>query len=68
MRAKLKAHHLQSCGGGPCTDQKGLLIVTLAAIPSASADCPILLNFVGRHSQWDTERSMCRVRYLDGQR
>ena len=44
------------------------LIVTLAAIPSASADWPILPNFVGRHSQWESERSMCRVRNLDGQR
>ena len=47
---------------------KRSLIVTLAAIPSASADYPILLNFVGRHSQWESERSMCRVRNLDGQR
>ena len=47
---------------------KRSLIVTLAAIPSASADCPILLNFVGRHSQWESARSKCRVRNLDGQR
>jgi hypothetical protein len=28
---------------------KRSLIVMLVDIPSASADCPILLNFVGRH-------------------